>query len=253
MPPHDLLSYIKHAHGQKPSNIYKSLATLNLIQLGRLDPVTIPNPSLRQQLLVRLLKKTFAELPISMTDGHGGDGAAGAEHGQEKETPKVGETEGPLGQLERAAEVLLERGVECEGIFRLARSSNRPEELRAQIMRGEAPPMWEEDPFDLAALFKGYLLKSLPGMLSEAAIEEITRTGSSRAFLETLPTERRTFLAILGRVCRAIDAQQARNKMDLSNLARVVAPNMFQHHDASVELRLIAATIEATKVILQQA
>lgn len=249
MPSNDLLSYLKHSHGQKPSNIYKSLATLNLIQLGRLDPVTIPNPSLRQQLLVRLLKKTFAELPILMTDGHYDDN--GAERKEEAFIARA--SEGPLEQLERAAEVLLERGVACEGIFRLARSSSRPEELRIRIVQGEAPPMLDEDPFDLAALFKCYLLKSLPGMLNEAAIGEITRTGSSEGFLTTLSTERRTFLAILGRVCRTIDAQQAHNKMDLSNLARVIAPNMFQHPDASVELRLIASTIEATKILLQQA
>lgn len=230
-----ILSLIRTNYGTpKVSHLLRLLASYNLIQLTRVEAVRVDRPSKREQLTVKLVQRYFPELNIQMLDS----------------SPEPAQAREPLEQLEIASQILISRGIDQEGIFRLTKSLARPEELRAMIQSGTPIDLHRENLHDLAGLFKCSLLKSFPGMLTEEDIHQIVATHNPTAYLSALSQDRRRFLALLGQVCRAIDGNKDRNRMDMSNLARVIAPNMFQHHDPMVEFRLINPTIEATRIIL---
>lgn len=237
-PAEQILSLIRTNYGPpKVSQLLRHLTSYNLIQLNRFEPICLVSPTKREELTVKLLQRYFPELNIQMI-------YSPAEPTQ---------VQGPLEQFENAAKMLIQRGIEQEGIFRLTKSLTRPEELRIKIHSGDVVDWHQENLYDLATLFKCSLLKSLPEMLKEEDIRQIVATNDPSSYLSSLSPDRRRFLGLLGRVCRAIDGNKDRNRMDMSNLARVIAPNMFQHQDPLVEFRLINATIEATRIILSNA
>lgn len=194
----------------------------------------LTDPTTAEVLATKLLKSHFPNLPVDI------------------ELP-TGEQCNPMYQLRMAAELLIEKGHHMEGIFRLTKSLDRPDILASQIASGSPVDMSIDSPYDLASMFKVYTRKYHPNLLTEADISSIIAKQNASEYMASLSAERREFLTLLIQLCRAIDANKEENKMDLSNIARVLGPNFFQHPEAKVEMRLIAPTIDAVHIILATA
>jgi hypothetical protein len=201
-----------------------------------IEPIILEDATVGEVLATRIVKSSFPNFPVTAIASNN----------------VVGRID-PMVQLIRAAELVAQKGIAAEGIFRLTKSLERPEELASEIAAGIQTDMDSDNPYDLASMLKIYTRKYYPNILSESDITSINETGDVTAFLSTLTAERCQFLALLGALFRTIDLHQETNKMSMSNLARVLAPNLFQHPDPMVEMRLILPTIEATGIIMRVA
>lgn len=142
----------------------------------------------------------------------------------------------PAIQLEICADLLLEKGVDKEGIFRKTHSLIRPAEIAESIRKGRKVDMTQDHEDDLAATFKQYARLMYPKMLTVESIHKINETDNVNNFLKDLSADCRQFLAILGKVCRGIAENEGINLMSMENIAKMFVPNMFQHDDLKTEL-----------------
>lgn len=231
----------------KFSDVIKHLAAFTPKQLAAIGEIQISAPSRRELLIINLLKQRHPTLRIRITQPcTAPEACCGTE---DERTEFVA----PAEQLRVAAEIIALRGIEEEGIFRLMKNLSRVEELRAAIASGQRINMLGDSPFDLASLLKAYTRVNVPNLLDAEKIEQIVAANDATLYLSTLDPETREYVGFLGRVARNVASHQEKNRMDMSNLARVFAPNFFQHPDPLVEMKYIKATIEATKIILQSA
>ncbi|PJF19582.1 Rho GTPase-activating protein 1 [Paramicrosporidium saccamoebae] len=231
-------SLISLIRPQPPQKISLAQTVEMLVQSNEIsmEPVILEDATVGEVLATRIMRSSFPEFPVT---------AVASNDSTERIDPMV--------QLTHAADLITQHGISVEGIFRLTKSLERPEELASIIAAGTRADMEHDSPYDLASMLKIYTRKYYPNILSESDITSINETGDAATFLSTLTAERRRFLALLGALCRTIDSHQETNKMSMSNLARVLAPNLFQHPDPMVEMRLILPTIEAARIIMNVA
>lgn len=151
-------------------------------------------------------------------------------------------------------------GMKQEGIFRLMRNLDRVDQLVADLLNNKNVDWASQDCHDIAGTIKAYSRKRMNNMFSKQDIEEIVKSKSANDFMQRL---RKSALAdsssmlrhqqalFLSELAHAVNGEISSNRMDWGNLARVFAPNLFQHPDPAIELQLISSTIEATQLLLQ--
>jgi hypothetical protein len=237
---HEVITFLRSHSGHPTAfaDIVRKLSLMQPSELATMEKIVILGANRRELYAIKTLATFFPTLKFHVE--------------MAQTVPITGRFE-PLEQLTMAAELLMQRGTIVEGIFRLACNFDRPEQLRRSIAAGIPVDMGSDNPLDIASMFKLYTRIGFPHLITENDLREMVKSGDCASYLSALSTDRRHFLALLGRLCRAIDSNKEINRMDLSNLARVFAPNFFQHPDPLTEMRLIGHTIDVTKLILASA
>lgn len=220
----------------------RHMAMLNETSLSTINRLTIMDPSKKDLIKARCFKRTYPSLDIVF----------------EKSTKMRQGTQAQcvlsvaaLDQLELIADYIIANGLSEEGIFRLIKGLGDPQKLAQRLVADGRVQFKGLHAFVLANMLKCLIRDHLPGMLDEEDIAQIVQTGSCVETVATLTSDRQRFLAILGRVARAVVDKQETTLMDYRNLAICIAPNLYHHEDPRVELALLSKVQEATQILLK--
>lgn len=218
------------------------VAMLKEESLPAIPRIAIVDPSKKDLIKARCLKRTHPSLDIVFETSSKVRRGAQAQRILSVAT---------LDQLELIADYIIAHGLAEDGIFRLVKGSGDPQQLARNLVAGKGVQCEGLHAFDLANMLKYLIRDHLPGMFDEEDIEQIVRTGSCAEAVATLTPDRQRVLAILGRVARAVVAQQETTLMGYRNLAICIAPNLYRHADPRAELILLPKVQEATQIILK--
>eukprot|EP00004_Rigifila_ramosa_P025322 TRINITY_DN7555_c0_g1_i2.p1 TRINITY_DN7555_c0_g1~~TRINITY_DN7555_c0_g1_i2.p1 ORF type:complete len:478 (+),score=101.27 TRINITY_DN7555_c0_g1_i2:142-1434(+) len=148
------------------------------------------------------------------------------------------------------------RGVEEEGIFRVAGSATKLEELRLIYDRGELPVLSDlgHDTANIAQLIKKFL-RDLPEPLMTfdmypewmAADQELPHY---LALYDRLPLNSRVMLYALLRLLRTIERSSSINKMNGTNLGIVFGPSLLRKRNETLEDTIESSPQKAVVITL---
>ena len=148
--------------------------------------------------------------------------------------------------------------IEVEGLFRLAGDQSVAAAAEASMAKGKLPK--DTPPECLAHLIKSFLRKLPTGLLGKLPSNVITDCDSDdgcAALMAALDPPERALMGWLIRVTLETAAHHERNKMDVSNLTLVLAPNLFGPPNASAnpmeELMLIKAATTTLNTLVRAA
>lgn len=211
------------------TDLIKILAPLKPHQLEAIGEIVIERANAHDRLAVKLLRYAFPELHIHTNF-----------------TPA-------LRQIYSVMEAVVQRGKHDEGIFRLSKNIALAEGLATRILAEEEVDLSNIITYDLAIIIKTFTKQAFPHLIKLADLENFRTTENISLYLEGLTPVRRHYLGQLALMARAIAAEEATNRMSLSNLARVFAPNMHQDANPVVEFHWINTTIKMVERIFQAA
>jgi hypothetical protein len=159
----------------------------------------------------------------------------------------------PLEQLEQIVDTIITKGAEVEGIFRLGASTEESKIIVKDICDGKQADISRVTPLSLANVIKRYTREVYPHLLTQEDIGRILAIEDASDYLASLPSRRRRFVGLLGRIARGLQSKVELNRMTITNLAIVFAPNFFQHPDPIVERDLNSPCRKVVELILLSA
>ena len=211
------------------TDLISVLATISPEQLSRIPEIVLDKPTLHDRSVLTALAMQYPQLRIC--------------------TPYLAALE----NIDKVMEEISFRGLRKEGIFRLTFDLEGAARMTREVVAGESIDVINSDPYDLAIVIKGFTKLAFPNFLKISDLELFQTNGIITEYLETQNTHRREYLSKLSALCRKVAEQEDKNKMNLHNLARVFAPNMFQDLDPMVEMRWINTTIAMVERIFREA
>lgn len=212
--------------------LVKLLATQSPSIIASIPEIVIKKPNAHDHLVVKLMCMQFPALKIRTT---------------QRET---------MENMYKIMDEIIKRGLEKEGIFRLTFDLEGAQSMMHKVIDGEQiVEIASTEPHDLAIVVKGFTRNAFPNLIQTSDLETFKAKGISSvaSYLANLSSTRRFYLAKLAALCRNIAENESKNKMNIHNLARIMAPNMFQDRDPMKEIAFINTTISFVEEILKQA
>ncbi|KAK8385068.1 hypothetical protein O3P69_012100 [Scylla paramamosain] len=133
-----------------------------------------------------------------------------------------------------------ERGLHCEGIYRLSGVKSKVQHLRHQYNTGEAVRLMDHEPHVIASLLKQYLRELPEPVLTVDMMphfEDVAmipnpgeRAEAMRQLIDRLPTANRLLLQYMFKHMGHIIAREADTKMTYQNVSIVLSPTMQISH-----------------------
>jgi Rho GTPase-activating protein 1 len=158
--------------------------------------------------------------------------------------------------IKECLDFLSEKGYSTEGIFRLSASQKDLEMARSAVERGlplsfnfELSSHYGQEHI-AASLIKSFLRELPEPILKNAEFDETKE--EENVNLDKLPAVNFYIIRELFRVLKKIDAEKERSKMDASNLAVLIGPNLLWTEDPATKERVspIVASKMAFTMIL---
>ncbi|EPZ36660.1 RhoGAP-domain-containing protein [Rozella allomycis CSF55] len=144
--------------------------------------------------------------------------------------------------LEWLITIIIEKGLENEGIFRIPGSTTRILKVKKQINKGEYPDKESLNIHDVAGLFKLFIRElseplmtfrfHLPLRFIQSLRDSKDAIQSLKFIVILLPLTNRSALQYIVWFLRKVSDLSQLNKMDASNLATVIGPNIVRSEKA---------------------
>jgi hypothetical protein len=163
--------------------------------------------------------------------------------------------------IESTVSLILNRGLECEGIFRQPSNQKKVDNLRDQLDKGLPVTLDDQDPFDVAFLLRTYL-KELPQPLLTrnryqsfkacSAIEKRRdRLVALSDVLGQMPPHNLESFANIIHVLSEVAKYEQENKMTARNLATVLGPALVIPRDVEADPSTYLADTTAVASVLE--
>ncbi|GJP53011.1 hypothetical protein CLOM_g12158 [Closterium sp. NIES-68] len=155
--------------------------------------------------------------------------------------------------LQLQALLYVKKGLQTEGIFRVAAENDHEDEIRDQVNMGLVPQ--SINVHALAGLIKAWFRELPQGLLDSLPVEVVAACETEEqmvALVEGLPETQSMLLDwVVGLMADVVQFEE-RNKMNARNIAMVFAPNMTQVLDPIMGLRHAVKVMDLLRVLIER-
>ncbi|CAI5474248.1 unnamed protein product [Closterium sp. Yama58-4] len=155
--------------------------------------------------------------------------------------------------LQLQALLYVKKGLQTEGIFRVAAENDHEDEIRDQVNMGLVPQ--SINVHALAGLIKAWFRELPQGLLDSLPVEVVAACETEEqmlALVAELPETQSMLLDwVVGLMADVVQFEE-RNKMNARNIAMVFAPNMTQVLDPIMGLRHAVKVMDLLRVLIER-